>query len=104
MEAPQRGTPTSIMLIAVAILVGFNLLIAGWLFGITALQIIGFVIAVITAVSVYVISRQQPPSMQGRVAGRSTGPVKEGAMTVTRWRLITLLTVALLSRTFRGKE
>jgi len=25
-------------------------------------------------------------------------------MTVTRWRLITLLTVALLSRTFRGKE
>ena len=65
MEAPQRGTPTSIMLIAVAILVGFNLLIAGWLFGITALQIIGFVIAVITAVSVYVISRQQPPSMPG---------------------------------------
>lgn len=65
MEAPQRGTPTGIMLIAVAILVGFNLLIAGWLFGITALQIIGVVIAVITAVSVYVISRQQPPSTQG---------------------------------------
>ena len=64
MEAPQRGTPTGIMLIAVAILVGFNLLIAGWLFGIAALQIIGVVIAVITAVSVYVISRQQPPSTQ----------------------------------------
>lgn len=65
METPQRGTPTGIMLIAVAILVGFNLLIAGWLFGITALQIIGVVIAVITAVSVYVISRQQPSSTQG---------------------------------------
>ena len=65
MEAPQRGTPTGIILIAVAILVGFNLLIAGWLFGITALQIIGVVIAVITAVSVYVISKQQPPSTQG---------------------------------------
>lgn len=58
MEAPQRGNPAVIRSVAVAILVGFNLLIAGWLFDIVALQIIGFVMAVITAVSVYVLSRQ----------------------------------------------
>ncbi len=58
MDAPQRGTPAIIRLVAVAILVGFNLLIAGWVFDIVALQIIGFVIAVITASSVYVLSRK----------------------------------------------
>ena len=58
MEAPQRGNPAVIRSVAVAILVGFNLLIAGWVFDIAALQIIGFVIAVITAVSAYVLSRR----------------------------------------------
>ncbi len=57
MEAPQRGTPAIMRLVAVAILVGFNLLIAGWVFDIAALLIVGFVIAVITAASAYVLSR-----------------------------------------------
>ncbi len=58
MEAPQRGTSAIIKLVAVAILVGLNLLIAGWVFDIVALQLIGFVIAVITAASAYVLSRR----------------------------------------------
>lgn len=58
MEAPQRGSPAIMRLVAAAILVGFNLLIAGWVFDIVVLQTIGFVIAVITAASVYVLSRK----------------------------------------------
>ncbi len=58
MQPRQPGNRRGSWLLGAAILIGFNLLIAGWVFDITELLVVGLIMAVVTAMVAYVLSQQ----------------------------------------------
>lgn len=58
MQPRQSGNPRGRWYLGAAILIGFNLLVAGWVFDVTALLVAGLVMAVVTAMVAYALSNQ----------------------------------------------
>lgn len=59
MQPRQPRSPTTAKLLGAVIFVGFNLLMAGWFLDITALLVIGLIMAVVSAMVAYVLSKGQ---------------------------------------------